>query len=210
MFQNIILIAVEGCDGVGKTTMVNLLSKHYKKYENICFVDTATNVKLDEFVSQYRKSDTYDPQLHMYLETLSTYITLLDTIKSKKHLPSNTQRIIVLDRYWYSLLAYPRVLSEKDINESVIEILPRPNYVLYLSGKSENSYRRKFEIEPIEYGRKQENVYMNFCKFQTKVDIEYRSLLNSMKQPFCNIVTDNLSIDEMVQKAICLIDSIIN
>ena len=206
MPKNMYIISIEGCDGVGKSTLIDLLSNHYKNFANICFVKNATNKKLDEKVVLYRNSRKHDPFIHMYLEFLSTHITLIDTLDSMKNIPENMERVIVFDRYWYSLLAYTNILSGQNVDDTIMKFLPKPDLVVYLNCKPENSYFRKYEFEAIESGCKTGNHFANYCDFQKKIHYEYRRLLNKYDQKKIELMTDELPLQCLLLKVIEKID----
>ena len=119
-----ILIAFEGCDGVGKTTHTELLKEKIKTSTLISFPDRKTCIGkiIDSYLSQNKKLN--DNVIHLLFS--ANRWEQKDVIKGL--LDSGVD--VILDRYVYSRRAYAKALGlDKEWCESSDRGLPKPDIV---------------------------------------------------------------------------------
>jgi len=123
------LIAVEGIDGAGKTTIANhlcdLLSK--KGYKCIVLKEPSESIYGKMIKSLKNRPD---PETEMELFLKDREIDVKDRI-----LPALEEgKIVIMDRYYYSNIAYQsaRGLNADRIRELNERIAPKPNLVILL------------------------------------------------------------------------------
>lgn len=100
------LIILEGIDGCGKTTQLNLLRQHYikKHKDKICFYrapgTTAVGEKIRKILLTPGNKCTKEAELHLFLAALvqTTTELIIPALAEKK--------FVFLDRYYYSTIAY--------------------------------------------------------------------------------------------------------
>ncbi len=152
------LIAVEGVDGTGKTTITRLLAKEFKgKY----FYTPPIIIRfLKNFMDR-----------HAPIKIRCIYY-LAGNWLSSLILPFYIRKTTVFcDWYYFSTIAYHSVLMKKNLKEPK---LLKPDVVIYLSADWEVVEKRLSE-------RKEKSKYENM-EFLKKVDIKYREMLEDFQK----------------------------
>jgi dTMP kinase len=118
------LIAVEGIDGAGKTTIVNMIGKRLKELGyNVLITKEPFN---EDIIGLINKFQWNDPIILALLFSLDRAIHI-------KWLEEKETDFVITDRYFYSTIAYQGALGI-DINwlESLNKVFPKPNLTLLL------------------------------------------------------------------------------
>ncbi len=171
------LIAIEGADGSGTTTMSKRLAEELDAHWTREPTDTEVGKKVDEIISEEGYSpDTialgfaFDRKLHLEDEVLP---------KIKK------SRTVIMDRYYHSSLVYQPLLGEtreeverlkerlKMLNREAV----KPDLTIILDITPEEGEERTRSRE----GGKDENIFENLS-FQQKVVKGYRELPESLDE----------------------------
>ncbi|MFD1735392.1 dTMP kinase [Bacillus salitolerans] len=179
-----ILIAIEGNDGAGKTSLCSKLVDYFNKGEiqarNIKF--NMSEVTLDAI--KKGKEKKYSPALNHYLH-LSSLIDQVDTYASEELQKGS---IVVCDRYAYTLIA--RGLA-RGLNQTVLEksvsILPKPDLTFLLDISPERGLeRRKLkENEPLTYWEAGVDITKN-----TKYEESFLTFQGDVRRNFLNYRND--------------------
>jgi len=161
------LIAIEGIDGAGKTTIVKFLEGELKKrgYDVITFKEP-TDSEWGQKIRQALKDRSLKPEdeLELFLKDreLNVKNNILPALKAGK--------IVIMDRYYYSTIAYQGALGLdpehiKRLNE---EFAPRPDLVIVLDIKPETALKRikkrgdkPNRFEDLEYLKKVREIFLS-------------------------------------------------
>jgi dTMP kinase len=128
-----LLIAIEGIDGAGKTTLVKNLQYFYENKGFPCSrfkepTDGKYGQKIRELANYGRQSVTAEDEMKLFLEDRkeNRTLNLEPAIKRKE--------IVFLDRYYFSSIAYQgaRGLDANFIKEENEKIAIRPDLVIIL------------------------------------------------------------------------------
>lgn len=164
------LIVFEGLNGSGKATQTKLLVEYLKKKNNAVetiefpIYDSVIGKLIKEYLSEKREQDTYFVSLMYELDRFQVRKKMLDILNSDKYL--------ILDRYFYSNLTFQKVLAN-DLNfvswiENVQKPLPKPKYKIYLKMPLE------YTIENMKFKKK--DWHEQDLEFMKKVYEEYNKL----------------------------------
>ena len=145
-----VVVALIGCDGVGKSTVANELVKTCKEmlgptFEPIYVGWNAavlpTSLLLKHIVKwkktkQSSKHNSLRKQKHrLVLNELVLLIYIMEYLAQWifKIIPKTTQRVnVVCDRYFYDLSIYYKELDESIIGRLLFKLLPEPDFVFLL------------------------------------------------------------------------------
>jgi len=173
------LIVFEGIDGCGKTTQIELLKKYFqerlKQPEIVDFVREPGGTKLGEKIRSILldPETTCTPKVDMFL-----YMAARLQLLEEKVLPAlKKKKLVIMDRYLYSTLAYQVFAGEFQPQEPYCYFAERmpywainqtPDRVFYINiSVSESLKRREKETgDRIEQRGKQflEQVYIGYDK----------------------------------------------
>ncbi|MCX8172691.1 MAG: dTMP kinase [Archaeoglobaceae archaeon] len=189
------LIAVEGIDGSGKSVIASELVTFLTDlgYEAILLKEPSDSVYGQRIRNAIKR---LSPEEELELFLLDREIDVKERI-----LPALEKgKIVVMDRYYYSNIAYQsaRGIEAEKIRELNERIAPKPNLVIILDVSPETALKRiqargKFTVfEDKEYLKK---VRENFIKYAEKnaVIIDAEKPLEDVKMKIFKIVKDLLS-----------------
>ena len=128
------IIVFEGIDGAGKTTISRILYDFLKEknYNVILTQEPFTN----EITELIKKSGWDDP-------VLLTLLFSADRAYHIKWLFDQNPEIVIMDRYYYSTIAYQSVLGvEEDWIQNVNSKFPKPDIIFLLDLNEEEALKR--------------------------------------------------------------------
>jgi dTMP kinase len=133
------LIVFEGIDGSGKGTQIELLKKYFKKNKIDCFVfkyPTAKAKEIRDFLN-----------LKIEWEEDEAFLKYIQDIKNEqpKVLEALTKGQVILDRYFYSTIAYQSINApiEKRMEQIKEFKLQKADLVFWLDIEPEDAIKRK-------------------------------------------------------------------
>ncbi|MBX3412144.1 MAG: dTMP kinase [Pirellulales bacterium] len=136
-----ILIAVEGIDGAGKTTQVELLRQALVAVGEVVIASKEpTNGpwgrKIRESAQQGRMSA--DEELHAFIEDRKEHVAQLVQPALERG------EIVILDRYYFSTIAYQgsRGMDVPELRQRMESLFPRPDVVLLFDARPEITLER--------------------------------------------------------------------
>jgi len=183
-----ILITIEGIDGVGKTTQARLLAEYLvnQGYEAVQLREPTDGFwgKRIKNLTKHGRTASPEEECQWFLNDRKEDVE--DNIK-----PALEEgKIVVMDRYYYSTMAYQGALGldAGKIQESNEEFAPRPNLVIILDAPP------KTGLDRITEGRKEELNYFETLEYQEKVRKIFLSLKN---QDNVRIVDASKNLDEV-------------
>lgn len=180
------IIVIEGLDGTGKSTIVDLLFNKLKK-ENI-------KIKKVHYEKEFLNEKSIDNQnIINYTERCSIWIKAFNVFI--KNISNSNYDLIICDRYIYSLFAYTKILAP-EMNSLVSELNYKKPFLKVLLTldekirinrikKRENASNRKLSIK--------EDVAFRIEKNMQLIDNEEFLVLNTIypKEDIVNIILNN-------------------
>ncbi len=167
------LIAIEGIDGAGKTTIANFLAEELRKmgYDVVVFKEPSN--------SEYGKKIKFaDKRLSLEEELDHIIKDRIEDVKNNITPALKDGKIVIMDRYYYSNAAYQSArggLNALDILKMNEKIAPKPDLVLLLDLDVEVALKRlesrgKLSIfEDKEYLEKVRKVFLEIADERTVV-----------------------------------------
>lgn len=159
-YQNRIILAVEGIDGAGKTTLINEISKFFCGH--VIFYKRTEKCKLiDKFVSSKFMQNHYILQAPIYL--LLSYINFLH-FKAR----DTGEQVIIMDRCFLSSICYffPKALSNCKLLKKIlwfeIKMYPKTIFILDVEptvGQYRDNYKKS-----LKWLIKTREAYLNTAK----------------------------------------------
>ncbi len=192
------LIAVEGIDGSGKTTVVRFLEEELKKrgYDVVVFKEP-TNSEWGRRIKRAFKDRRLKPEeeLELFLKDREWNVknNVVPALKAGK--------VVIMDRYYYSTIAYQGALGIdpdyiKQLNE---KIAPKPDLVIILDVKPETALKRirmrgdkPNRFEDLEYLRKVREIFLSL-KNKNIVVIDAERNMEEVKSDVLNVVSKYLA-----------------
>lgn len=181
MNKNQIIVAIEGIDGAGKTTLINKICCHFKG-EIIVYQRTNKGYLIDKFVSSSIMQKHYMLQIPIYLLISYKNYILFRIIKRNKN------KIIIMDRCFLSNICYffPKALKNKRFLKKLLffEVKLFPKKIFILDVESKTGQIRDSNRKSLKWLKVTRNAYLEAANSNlTKlVDIE--------------LIQDDLSIEE--------------
>jgi dTMP kinase len=188
------LIVIEGLDGAGKSTQIQLikkyLEKHNYKYEYVHF--PTNNNEAGKVVSAYLRGelgeiDKVDPIFVANIYAMDRFLYLP---KLQKQL--NDNEVVLLDRYVFSNMAYQGAKHESETQSQIIREwiddyefgfleLPYPDLNLFFDvpiDLIEERLKQKREGDDRNYLNGKSDIHETNLNFQRKVRENYLALKN--------------------------------
>lgn len=202
------VIAIEGNDGAGKSTIIKLLKRYYNSigYKVIVVRYNMSFVTLPAI--KEGKKRHFSGEVNSYLH----YISVLDQIErflSKKRYDNH---IIIWDRYKYSIIARGMGRSvNSEILNHINTMLPNTDLTFFLDILPEESIKRLGSN--INYWEAGKDVYPDlnkeeaFMKFQNEVR---KNFFNIIPQKELQIIDAKMSIIENFYKIVEIVNCYIN
>ncbi len=189
------LIAVEGIDGAGKTTISQYIAELLKKKGlEVVILKEPSN---SEYGRKIRESDERLPaEEELRLFILDRIVDVRENI-----LPAlRSGKTVVMDRYYYSNIAYQsaRGLNGDEIKKVNEEIAPKPDLVILLDVNPEISLsriqkRKKLTpFERVEYLKKVREIFLKYADDKTVI-VDANKSLEEVKAEVKRIICNFLS-----------------
>lgn len=200
------LIVIMGCDGTGKTTLINNIDKYYSKKFNIItfsgFGDKKYTSELEKIAKEQGKE-----RKEIFSADLRSCVWMVDllniTLKDvNKYLAEG--KIVILDRYSLCARIYAKVVRNANIEHlyKTFEILPKPDVGIFLDANINVIYnrilKRNIKLAPHENPMKLNEIRNEYIKeikdedypiFKVNANYSEIKLLNSCM----NIILNNLN-----------------
>lgn len=179
----------EGIDNVGKTTIVNELKERISKEvdyecEIVAFPGNEERT-LGALVYDihHQKNKYFDFPINDTSLQLLHVAAHIDLIQRKLMEENSTEKIILMDRFWWSTYAYGRAgLLESDVIHAILA--------------SELLYWEKISINKIFLLERKDRAKDFESDKDTLILQNYRGLAS--KEPKCQVINNNGSLDEVV------------
>jgi len=190
------LIAIEGIDGAGKTTIVKFLAEELKKrgYEVVTFKEP-TDSEWGKRVRQEKLKPEEELELFLKDREWNVKNNIIPALKSGK--------IVILDRYYYSTIAYQGARGiDLELIKNLNERFPKPNIVIILDISPETALKRiKDKREPdkfekIEFLKKVREIFL-MLKCENVFIINAELDLDTVKKNVLNVILQYLSMSSV-------------
>jgi len=188
------LIAVEGIDGSGKTTVVRFLIEELRKrgYDVVAFkepTDSEYGRRIRQILKERRVSPEEELELFIKDREFDVQNNILPALKSGK--------IVIMDRYYYSTMAYQGALGlDVEMIRKLNEQFPKPDLVIILDVSPETALkrikakRRPDRFEDLEYLRKVREIFLSLKNNIVVVDAERN--IEDVKRDVLKVVLEHL------------------
>jgi len=188
------LIAVEGIDGSGKTTVVRFLIEELRKrgYDVVAFkepTDSEYGRRIRQILKERRVSPEEELELFIKDREFDVQNNILPALKSGK--------IVIMDRYYYSTIAYQGALGlDVEMIRKLNEQFPKPDLVIILDVSPETALkrikakRRPDRFEDLEYLRKVREIFLSLKNNIVVVDAERN--IEDVKRDVLKVVLEHL------------------
>ena len=170
------LIAVEGIDGSGKTTIVRHLVEELRKrgYDVVAFKEP-TDSEYGKMIRQILKDRKVSPE-----EELKLFIKDREFNVRNNILPAlKDGKVVIMDRYYYSTMAYQGALGlDVERIKMLNKQFPKPDLVIILDVSPETALKRikakrkPDRFEDVEYLRRVREIFLSLKNNVVVVDAE--------------------------------------
>ncbi len=191
-----LLITIEGIDGVGKTTQARMLAEHLKEDgHDVLLLREPTDGfwgKKIKNLTRHGRNVSPKEECHWFLKDRE------DDVQKNINPALSKGKIVVMDRYYYSTIAYQGALglNTERIRKENEKFAPRPDLVIILDAPPKMGLKRITDI------RKEKLNYFETLEYQKKV----RELFLSMESYDNVIILDgSRKVDEVrveIRKAV--------
>lgn len=177
------LIAIEGLDGAGKSTQIDLLSSEFAKQgfnpHTLHFPRTDDNSLTGELIAQYLNGE-----LGQLSPKLVALLFAADRVIARPHLDTwlAQSSVVILDRYVYSNIAYQCALNDNidtdQLSEWVLALeyaafqLPVPHLTIYLDVPFDHVQSVLNDVR----SENNDDIYEKDIEFQKRVAKQYKQL----------------------------------
>ena len=165
-----LLIVFEGIDRSGKGTQIEKIKKFLRKKKKKFVVHKYPDRKgifgnlINNFLKEKINNLSPTTQFLLFISDMAK-----DQEKIFKELSSG--KIVIIDRYFYSTIAYQRLPYEKAVNIITTLNFLRPDLVIYLDIPPEISMKRiKKKINIERYEKNTERLLLARTKYKTMAD----------------------------------------
>ena len=189
-----LIIAIEGIDGAGKTTISNMLYNEFKNKLRIKLIkEPNTDNKIGRILKEYLKENISGKFLALLYaaDRLYTYEFL-----------EKSYDIIISDRSIFSSIAYQSIYLPEEWILEINKFIPFPKYVIYLDISPETSLKRikgdeLFEnLDYLRAVRKKYHEIISSDKFPTKFFVlnaedSIENVYKNVRKCFIKILKEN-------------------
>jgi dTMP kinase len=189
-----VLIAIEGIDGSGKTTIARFLEEELKKIGyNVVRFKEPTDSEYGRKIKQILKERIVSPKEELELFLKDREVDVRDNI-----LPALKEgKIVIMDRYYYSTIAYQGALG-LDVEEikKLNEKFPKPDLVIILDVSPETALKRikakrkPDRFEDLNYLRRVRDIFLSLRDNVVVINAERE--LEDVKREVLKIVLKHL------------------
>lgn len=188
------LIAIEGIDGSGKTTVTNYIADELRKRGyDVVVLKEPTNSEYGKKIRQILRSRKTNP-----FEELELFVKDREWNVQNNVLPALKEgKIVIMDRYYYSTIAYQGALGiDVEYIRKMNEIFPKPDLIIILDVSPETALRRiktkrmPDRFEDLEYLKKVREIFLNLKNNIVIIDAERK--LNEVKRDVLKVVLNTL------------------
>lgn len=203
-----VFVALEGIDGVGKSTIAKKISEEYDDWifiskKSICNTDSFVRLEMETIAGLMWKNDfgKNDHQIweKYYIFLQATWYSLLFKYVIEPELKNGKN--IIIDGWFYKFLAKIKSSNAKaDLIESLFHDIGGPNHVILLDEQPLNAYKKKKVISAYEFGTHhgyKVNSVDSFTSFQGMIKDNLMDLSRELKWEIINV--ENKSIEENIQ-----------
>ena len=196
-----------GLDGSGKTTVLNKLTKVYNEILVTHWGDL--NIRNDQNQKEWfqigdnpaKYVQTLSPiQRSLYLSSMvwNSYENLIQPALYKPN------KFVISDSYFYKIWAKEKVYNLCDpIFYELCLKLPRPQKIIFLDVKPEESYKRKTEISEYETNG---SSYKDYINFQSHVRYEILNILSNINNNNIVFIDANGTLDSTYNNVLKTLD----
>jgi len=189
-----VLIAIEGIDGSGKTTIARFLEEELRKRGyNVVRFKEPTDSEYGRKIKQILKERIVSPKEELELFLKDREVDVRDNI-----LPALKEgKIVIMDRYYYSTIAYQGALG-LDVEEikKLNEKFPKPDLVIILDVSPETALKRikakrkPDRFEDLNYLRRVRDIFLSLRDNVVVINAERE--LEDVKREVLKIVLKHL------------------
>lgn len=215
-----IKIIISGTTGVGKSTAVNLVKKHYEKEGKDVLVLGELVVDNPYFNLYFKEINSWGflAQMDFLLQRFKQWMIIEESIKNTKE---NENKVIIYDRHFFEDLIFSELNLIKDTKVKMlsnvqkqvfkellekIDIYEKPHFFISLKASFSTIKERQF----VQRKRKEEelfdNKYWQDLYFRYYGSKKYKVVFKKYSNHFVEIDTDDLTPDEVVEKITKYID----
>ncbi|MFQ5455961.1 MAG: dTMP kinase [Nitrospirota bacterium] len=194
-----ILIAIEGIDGAGKSTQVNLLDKFMREEEryDVLITKEPTNgywgQKIREIEKKGRKGITPEDELSFFIKDRKEHVenVIIPALKENK--------IVITDRYYFSTMAYQGALGLdfREIQKKNEEFAPIPDILIIIDISPEEGIRRIKEKRGERPNKYEEKMYLTKVRDIFKLFARTIQSVHQGKRPIIHIIDGSQSNEDI-------------
>ncbi len=203
-----LLIVIEGTDGSGKSTQVNMLSKYIK---DKCFGCTVSQWKTSRLISGVINEAKERNMLNTTTFSLLYAADYTDRLENEIIPALKAGFVVLMDRYIYTAYVRDSVRGH-DINwvKNLYSYAPKPDLVFYLNVPQDELIKRLIAkngaLDYFESGRDiglSTDIYNSFEIYQKRCLDEYKKL--SKEYGFIELdgTKDKTEIQEIIRQKVC-------